>query len=154
MGGVRVIRILHGVPSLHPGQGGPSRTVVALTDALAGGAGVSVSLVSQGALDEPLVPSAEPGVDRRIATSRSRLALALGLPLRRELGSIGAATRPALIRHRPKTGFTVPFADWLGQVEGLEVWQRVPQLARPGCHWSRRLVYALAQDAALWAGSG
>ena len=58
MGGVRVIRVLHGVPSLHPGQGGPSRTVVALMDALASGARVSVSLVSQGALDEPLVPSA------------------------------------------------------------------------------------------------
>ncbi len=112
MGGIRVIRILHGVPSLHPGQGGPSRTVVALTDALAGGAGVSVSLVSQGALDEPLVPSAEPGVDRRIATSRSRLALALGLPLRHELGSIGAATRPTLIHSH---GVWHPANHWMAR---------------------------------------
>jgi len=97
VGGVRVIRILHGVPSLHPGQGGPSRTVVALTDALAGCSGVSVSLVSQGASDEPVVPSSEPCVDRRVATSRSRLALALGLPLRHELGSIGATAWPSLI---------------------------------------------------------
>ncbi|MGB4334136.1 MAG: hypothetical protein WBJ41_04770 [Chromatiaceae bacterium] len=37
---------------------------------------------------------------------------------------------------------------------GLDGWRRVPPLARPGCHWSRRLVYALAQDATLWAGSG
>jgi asparagine synthase (glutamine-hydrolysing) len=57
---------------------------------------------------------------------------------------------PDAVRQRPKTGFTVPFADWLGRVDGLDVWKRVPALARSGCHWSRRLAYALAQDEALW----
>ncbi len=57
---------------------------------------------------------------------------------------------PEAVRRRAKTGFTVPFADWLGRIDGLDVWQRVPALARPGCHWSRRLAYALAQDAGLW----
>jgi asparagine synthase (glutamine-hydrolysing) len=57
---------------------------------------------------------------------------------------------PDAVRQRPKTGFTVPFADWLGRVDGLDVWKRVPALARPGCHWSRRLAYALAQDDGLW----
>lgn len=57
---------------------------------------------------------------------------------------------PAAIRHRPKTGFTVPFANWLGRIEGLDVWRRVPALAHPHCHWSRRLAYALARNAGLW----
>jgi asparagine synthase (glutamine-hydrolysing) len=59
---------------------------------------------------------------------------------------------PEAIRLRPKTGFTVPFADWLGRIDGLDVWRRVPALAQPGCHWSRRLAYALAHHSELWPG--
>jgi asparagine synthase (glutamine-hydrolysing) len=45
---------------------------------------------------------------------------------------------------RPKTGFLIPFAAWL-QAPGnyLNNWQRISLLGRPGCHWSRRLAYAL-----------
>ncbi len=53
---------------------------------------------------------------------------------------------PDAVRNRPKTGFTVPFADWLGRVDGLDGWRRVPRLAQPGCHWSRRLAYALGSS--------
>ncbi len=98
-----------------------------------------------------------PLVDTTLLSRVAPLLLASGQPRAIGKQALAMAPRrplPALIRQRPKTGFTVPFADWLGQVEGLEVWRRVPQLARPGCHWSRRLVYALAQDASLWAGSG
>ncbi|MFZ1573730.1 MAG: hypothetical protein WAT36_00490, partial [Chromatiaceae bacterium] len=70
-------RILHGIPSLNPRHGGPSRTVVALTDTLARCPGVAICLVSQGAREGPMTPSAEPRVARRVVTSRSRLALAL-----------------------------------------------------------------------------
>lgn len=57
---------------------------------------------------------------------------------------------PDAVRQRPKTGFVVPFADWLGRIDGLDVWRSVPFLAQPGCHWSRRLAYALAQHSELW----
>ncbi|TVQ86610.1 MAG: asparagine synthase (glutamine-hydrolyzing) [Chromatiaceae bacterium] len=53
---------------------------------------------------------------------------------------------PEAIRQRRKTGFTVPFADWIGRIDGLDSWKREPALAQPGCHWSRRLAYALGQD--------
>lgn len=73
-------------------------------------------------------------------TGKQALALAPQRPL------------PEEIRRRPKTGFSVPFSDWLARIDGLDSWRRVPMLARPGCHWSRRMAYALAQDQHLWGG--
>jgi asparagine synthase (glutamine-hydrolysing) len=64
------------------------------------------------------------------------------------LATAPARPLPDVIRHRPKTGFTVPFADWLGRVDGLDTWKAVPALARPGTHWSRRLAYALGSSLA------
>jgi asparagine synthase (glutamine-hydrolysing) len=94
-----------------------------------------------------------PLVDTELLRRVAPLLLAAGDA--RALGkqALACAPRRALpeaVRRRAKTGFTVPFADWLGRIDGLDVWQRVPALARPGCHWSRRLAYALAQDAGLW----
>jgi glycosyltransferase involved in cell wall biosynthesis len=91
-------RILHCVPGLDPRQGGPSRTVVALTDALACFPGVAIWLLSQGIRNGPTVRSREPRVTRMVVASHSRLALALALPVRRGLRGAGAtAVRPALI---------------------------------------------------------
>ncbi len=98
-----------------------------------------------------------PLVDTWLLAQVAPLLLASGRPRAIGKQALAMAPRrplPAVIRQRPKTGFTVPFADWLGQVAGLDGWRRVPPLARPGCHWSRRLVYALAQDRTLWPGSG
>jgi len=95
--GHEVIAVLHAVPSLDPRHGGPSRTVVALTEALAGRAGVRVGLLSQGREGEVTLAPAAAGVARRLVVGRSRLALALGLPLRGALGRFTAAERPDLV---------------------------------------------------------
>ena len=60
--------------------------------------------------------------------------------------ALAAAPRRALpeaVAARAKTGFTVPFADWLQRLPALDAWRRVPALARADCHWSRRLAYAV-----------
>ena len=61
----------------------------------------------------------------------------------------GAPRRPLpdAVAARAKTGFTVPFADWLQRLPALDAWRRVPALARADCHWSRRLAYALQASA-------
>jgi len=78
------ISVVHIVPSLHPRNGGPSRTVVQLADALARH-DLEVQVFSQGATGEPSVESRDPAVRRCIAESDSWLALNLGFPLRQRL---------------------------------------------------------------------
>ncbi|MCP5155216.1 MAG: asparagine synthase (glutamine-hydrolyzing) [Ectothiorhodospiraceae bacterium] len=61
---------------------------------------------------------------------------------------LAAAARPALepaLAAAPKTGFTVPMAAWLAGVarDRLGAWRSMPELARPGCHWARRLAWAI-----------
>jgi len=51
---------------------------------------------------------------------------------------------PDELVRRPKSGFHVPVAPLLDDAGlGLDGWRRVPALRRRGCHWSRRLAYAL-----------
>jgi asparagine synthase (glutamine-hydrolysing) len=46
---------------------------------------------------------------------------------------------------RPKTGFALPLQAWISRLTGeLDEWRSVPALAKPNCHWSRRLAYAIA----------
>lgn len=92
-----LLAVLHVVPSLDPAQGGPSRTVVALADALARQAGCRVGLVSQGRQGAASVASAEAAVGRFIHLSQSRLALALGLPCGRALRQAWRSETPDLI---------------------------------------------------------
>jgi len=48
------------------------------------------------------------------------------------------------VTERKKTGFSVPIGPWMDALgRRLDTWRRVPLLARNGCHWSRRLSYAL-----------
>jgi len=49
---------------------------------------------------------------------------------------------PRALVTRKKTGFFVPIEPLL-DAPGLDLWRRVPALARPGCHWARRLAHAL-----------
>ena len=61
---------------------------------------------------------------------------------------LARAPRPPLPEHvisRPKTGFTTPIARWLERAPELDAWRRVPALARPHCHWSRRFAHVVAQ---------
>ena len=100
---------LHVVASLHPSNGGPSRTVAQLADALAVAGGVSVSLVSQGVPGEPSVRPQAAGVSCRICQSASRQALRLGIPVRAELGRIARQAPPSLIHSH---GLWQPANHW------------------------------------------
>lgn len=51
--------------------------------------------------------------------------------------------RSEVVDH-PKRGFDTPIAAWVQRDSRLQTWRRLPQLARPECHWSRRWVYELA----------
>lgn len=96
-----------------------------------------------------------PLVDTELLRRVAPLLLASRAPRAMGKQALAMAPRrplPAAIRQRAKTGFVVPFADWLGRIDGLDVWRRVPALAQPGCHWSRRLAYALAHHSGWWPG--
>jgi asparagine synthase (glutamine-hydrolysing) len=49
---------------------------------------------------------------------------------------------PSSITQKRKTGFTVPVGKWLEGKGCLDVWRKVPQLAKPGIHWARRWAFA------------
>jgi asparagine synthase (glutamine-hydrolysing) len=61
------------------------------------------------------------------------------------LGNAPAKPLPPEVMHRSKTGFTTPLARWLLATQELDAWRRVPALALPGCHWSRRFAYVVLQ---------
>ncbi|MBF7730499.1 glycosyltransferase [Pseudomonas sp. N040] len=100
---------LHVVASIDPKAGGPSRTVVQLTDALADDAAIGITLLSQGLAGDMAVASSCPRVDRRICESRSRVALRTGLPLRKELLHLCMHNPPSLIHSH---GLWLPVNHW------------------------------------------
>lgn len=101
--------VAHVVAGLHPRSGGPSRTVVQLTDALANQPEVAVALLSQSLAGEPAVPSRVAEVDRRLAVSPSSPALRLALPIRRELGRVLRSSRPSVLHSH---GLWAPASHW------------------------------------------
>ena len=100
--------ITHVVAGLHPRSGGPSRTVVQLTDALARHSEIGVSLLTQSLNGEPSVPSAA-NVNRRTIESASRHALRFGLPVRHELARLTRLQPPALFHSH---GLWMPVNHW------------------------------------------
>jgi asparagine synthase (glutamine-hydrolysing) len=49
------------------------------------------------------------------------------------------------VKNRSKTGFTTPVADWLKDTGSQSrAYSKVPSLAGPRCHWSRRWAYSVA----------
>ncbi len=92
-----VMRIVHTIAGLHPRSGGPPRTVSQLTDALADNETFGIVLLSQGLRGESIIPSYKSSLERQIMYSDSRLALALGLPLRKGIRGLLGLGRPALI---------------------------------------------------------
>ena len=110
--------------------------MVALTDALGrSGDGPSVALVSQGTMGAPTVFSAEPLVVRRVAGGRSRLGLALGLPLRRALAHLDGSglLSPDLISCSPSSrkGPWLPRLMSPNLIHSHGVWH-------PANHWATR----------------
>ncbi len=103
--------ITHVIAGLHPRSGGPSRTVVQLTDALARRAGIEVTLLTQSLNGEPSVPSAG-NINRRMSESPSRNALRFGLPVRSELIRMTQQKIPALIHSH---GLWTPVNHWAAQ---------------------------------------
>jgi asparagine synthase (glutamine-hydrolysing) len=48
-----------------------------------------------------------------------------------------------------KTGFSMPMERWVANLrDTLDAWRSVPSLARSGCHWARRVAYAIHEHAA------
>lgn len=50
---------------------------------------------------------------------------------------------PDAVRHRPKTGFATPIADWLQAVPDLDAWRAIKRLRDPHTPWARRYAYGL-----------
>lgn len=89
--------VMHVVAGLHPNSGGPSRTVVQLTDALAGQPNVDVTLLSQTLAGEPSVASGASEVDRRMSASSSPRAIRFALPIRQALGHTLRERCPSIV---------------------------------------------------------
>lgn len=107
------VAVLHVVAGLHPNAGGPSQTVVRLTDALAGQMGIHISLLSQSLKAAPEVHSRNPAVSRVVSTTRSRIALKLGLPLHRSLGREVRVGTPDLLHSH---GLWTPVNHWTARL--------------------------------------
>jgi asparagine synthase (glutamine-hydrolysing) len=45
---------------------------------------------------------------------------------------------PESIINRPKTGFSLPMAQWLFEATDQRAWGSLPMLAAPGTPWARR----------------
>lgn len=120
-----MMRITHVVASLHPQAGGPSRTVVQLTDALARNVDLDVALVTQQISGEPLVPSASTRVDRQVVKTGSTCALKLGLPVRGQLDVMARSSPPQLIHGH---GIWLPVNHWTARAACR---QGVPLIIQP-----------------------
>jgi len=68
-------------------------------------------------------------------------AFASAKPNKQMLAQSVVAPLPIAVTARGKTGFNVPIGTWLERSRALDVWRRVPALARPGTHWARRWAY-------------
>lgn len=106
---MHALSVLHVTAGLHPAFGGPSRTVTHLTDALAAAPGMSVSLLALGRAGDPVVPSENPAVSRRVLESASAQALKWAWPLRRTLMGLGRQPLPDLIHGH---GLWLPANHW------------------------------------------
>lgn len=102
------ITSLHVIASLHPRCGGPSRTVVQLTDALASQT-VNVKLLTQGMRGKPSIASGNLAVQRMNTESSSANSLRLGLPVQQALKNLMRRDSPHLIHSH---GLWLPVNHW------------------------------------------
>lgn len=61
-----------------------------------------------------------------------------GFPDKRLLAQAPASPLPESVINRPKTGFSLPMAQWLAKVTDQRAWADLPLLAAPGTPWARR----------------
>jgi asparagine synthase (glutamine-hydrolysing) len=90
-----------------------------------------------------------PLVDTTLLAGIASIAAKSGAETRKSLlVSAPAAPLGAEVAKRNKTGFTVPIESWMLNLrDSLDSWRKVPALSRNGCHWARRLAYAIASQA-------
>jgi glycosyltransferase involved in cell wall biosynthesis len=112
------------VASLAPSRGGPSKSVVALADALARTGHASTRLLYQSSPNEEAVPSSA-DVDRIAVLGKSVLGDAGGLPVRARLEQIGASARPDVVHSH---GLWQPANHWVSS--SARRW-RVPLIIHP-----------------------
>lgn len=105
------LAVCHITADLYLKSGGPSRSVVQLTDAL--GDDCDVTLLTQSIHGEKMVESSNPSVDRRVLMSANALVQKVGLPLRQELLRMANANRPDLIHNH---GVWLPVNHWAAAV--------------------------------------
>ncbi len=147
------ISIIQAVAGLHPSMGGPSRTVVHLSDALAKIPGIHVVLLSQSASNRPTVASEATSVERKVLCTGSRYALALGLPIRMSLAEI-ANRQSSVLLH--SNGLWAPANYWVARFARR---QAIPLVIQPHGMlepwalghkaWKKRLGMALFQRSDL-----
>ena len=90
------------------------------------------------------VPLVDTTLLRRIAPIGTSTASGMS---KRLLASAPSVPLDDEIAARRKTGFTVPIETWLSNLrDTLDSWRSVPALTRSGCHWARRLAYAVASQ--------
>lgn len=99
---------LHIVAGLHPSQGGPSRTVIQLTDALAGH-GIDIGLVTHAVYGDPVAQSFDPCVGRELLQTSLRGSKALGWLFRKHIYSAIKKYRPNILHDH---GLWLPSNHW------------------------------------------
>ena len=99
----------HVVAGLHPKAGGPSRTVVQLTDALAAVPGVRITVITQGRSGEPQVPSLNPKVSRHTRHWQWKITGTLGWAGKQTLHHVVAQTPPDILHSH---GLWQPLMHW------------------------------------------
>jgi glycosyltransferase involved in cell wall biosynthesis len=147
--------VVHITAGLHPSFGGPSRTVVQLTDALAKDAGTGVTLLSQGVTGEPAILSNIKAVNRLLLESSSALLLKLGLPLRQELNRMAQHSPSSLIHSH---GVWLPVNHWASRIArryGIPLIIHPRGMLEPWAldykAWKKRIAMALYQRSDLEA---
>ena len=53
---------------------------------------------------------------------------------------------PGFIINRPKTGFSLPMAQWLSEATDQRAWGDLPMLAAPGTPWARRWAVSIVES--------
>lgn len=143
------ISVLHVVAGLHPHSGGPSQTVIQLTDALARQTGLKVNLLSQSLHGDSVVSSTNIDVQRSILLSGSKTMLNLSFSFRHKLKQLAESIGPHLIHSH---GLWLPANHWSSRVasqKGIPLVIHPRGMLEPWAmayrRWKKRLAFRLYQ---------
>ncbi len=151
------VAVLHVIASLDTTQGGPSRTVTALVDALSSETCLDVMLLTQSRKGISNVRSRSALVERHECSSESGLAMRLGLPLKQALHRLAQPDRFQVIHSH---GLWLPVNHWACRAARQRA---LPLIIHPRGMlgpwalqhraWKKRLVMALYQRTDLKSAS-